>query len=73
MLIRISFDYLISVFSCYNDCIEIGGVSMLKTLALILLVIWIGGLVLNIAAGFIHFVLVLAIISFVVDLVRGRR
>ena len=69
----LSIDYFLRYYSCYNDCIEIGGISMLKTLALILLVIWIGGLVLNIAAGFIHFVLVMAIISFVVDLVRGRR
>jgi hypothetical protein len=46
---------------------------MLWTILVILLALWLLGLVGNIAGGFIHLLLVLAVIIFVVQLIQGRR
>lgn len=47
---------------------------MLWTIALILLVLWLLGLVSSYTlGGFIHILLVIAIIIVIVNLVRGRR
>ena len=46
---------------------------MLIVIAIILLVLWLlGFLVFHVAGGLIHLVLVVAIIMFVVNLLRGR-
>jgi len=46
---------------------------MLIVVAIILLVLWLlGFLVFHIAGGLIHIVLVVAVIMFVVNLLRGR-
>ncbi|MBA2662834.1 MAG: lmo0937 family membrane protein [Bradymonadaceae bacterium] len=47
---------------------------MLWTIAVILLVLWVLGLVTSFTVGgFIHLLLVLAIIAVVVNLIQGRR
>jgi hypothetical protein len=46
---------------------------MLWTIAVILLVLWLLGLVLDFAGGIIHVLLVLAVIIALVNLFRGRR
>jgi uncharacterized membrane protein YtjA (UPF0391 family) len=46
---------------------------MLMTIAAILFVLWILGLIGHVAAGFIHILLVVAIVLFVWHLVTGRR
>jgi len=46
---------------------------MLGTIIVILLVLWLLGLVIHIGGSFIHLLLVIAIIVFIVNLLRGRR
>jgi len=47
---------------------------MLLTIAIILAILWLlGFLAFHITAGFIHILIVVAIILFIVHLVRGRR
>ena len=47
---------------------------MLMTIAMILLVLWLLGLVTSTTlGGFIHILLVLAIIMFLVQFIQGRR
>ncbi len=46
---------------------------MLYTIAVILVVLWLLGLVGHIAGGFIHLLLVLALVMVVINLVAGRR
>ena len=46
---------------------------MLYTIAVILLVLWVLGLVGHVAGAFIHLLLVIAIIMVVVNLISGRR
>ncbi|HET7320596.1 MAG TPA: lmo0937 family membrane protein [Candidatus Saccharimonadales bacterium] len=46
---------------------------MLMTIAAILFVLWILGLIGHVAAGFIHILLVVAIVLFIWHLVTGRR
>jgi hypothetical protein len=49
-------------------------VSMLLAIGVILLVLWaLGFLAFHVAGGFIHLLIVLAVISFIVHLFRGRR
>jgi hypothetical protein len=46
---------------------------MLWTLIVVLLVLWLLGLIGNIGAGFIHLLLVVALIVLVFQLLSGRR
>jgi len=47
---------------------------MLYTLVVILLILWLlGFLAFHIAGGLIHLLLVLAVVLFIVQLIRGRR
>jgi len=46
---------------------------MLVLIAGILIVLWILGLIGNIASGFIHILLVVAVVLFIVHLIGGRR
>ncbi|TMF35046.1 MAG: lmo0937 family membrane protein [Chloroflexi bacterium] len=46
---------------------------MLWTIIVILLVLWLLGLVGSIGGGFIHLLLVLAIVVFLAQLLTGRR
>jgi len=48
-------------------------ISMLWTIAVILIVLWALGLFTHVAGGLIHLLLVVAIIVIVVNLIRGRR
>lgn len=48
-------------------------VGVLWALVVILVVLWVLGLVLNIATGFIHILLVIALIVIVYNLVVRRR
>jgi K+-transporting ATPase A subunit len=47
--------------------------TVLWTIIVILLVLWLLGLIGSIGGGFIHLLLVLAIIVFVAQLLTGRR
>jgi len=46
---------------------------MLWTILAILLVLWLVGLLADIGGGFIHLLLVVALIVFIINLVSGRR
>jgi hypothetical protein len=46
---------------------------MLWTILVILLVLWLIGFAVNVAGSFIHLLLVVAAIIFVVNLLTGRR
>ncbi|NHM29431.1 lmo0937 family membrane protein [Neobacillus terrae] len=45
---------------------------MLWTIAAILLVLWVLGLVFHIAGGLIHFLLVAAVVVFIFNFIRGK-
>jgi hypothetical protein len=45
---------------------------MIWTILVILLVLWLLGLVFNVAGGLIHLLLVVALVVFVIGLLRGR-
>ena len=45
---------------------------MLWTLILVLLARWVIGLVVDVAGGFIHLLLVVALVVFLINLFRGR-
>jgi hypothetical protein len=54
--------------------LNFGGIVMLWTIAVILIVLWALGLVSSVTmGGFIHLLLVLAIIAVVFQLIQGRR
>jgi hypothetical protein len=59
------------VFLMRPQCSE--GVSMLWTIFVILLVLWLLGFSFHIAGGLIHLLLVVALIVLVFNLVAGRR
>jgi hypothetical protein len=46
---------------------------MLLILAIILVAFWVIGLVAHVAGGLIHLLLVIALVMFVLHLLRGRR
>jgi predicted membrane metal-binding protein len=46
---------------------------MLRTIAIILLVVWLVSLLLHVTSGLIHLLLLAAIVVFVYDLLVGRR
>lgn len=46
---------------------------MLWTILVILPALWLVGLVLDVAGGLIHLLLVVALVMFVMNLVRGRK
>lgn len=46
---------------------------MLKTIAIILAIIWLIGLIAHVAGGFIHLVLLAALILLAYDLLMGRH
>ena len=46
---------------------------MLWTVVALLVILWLLGLVANVAGGFIHLLLVLAVVVFVAQLLTGRR
>lgn len=46
---------------------------MLRTIILVLLALWVIGLVADVAGGFIHLLLVVALVVFLINLIRGRR
>jgi hypothetical protein len=46
---------------------------MLWTILVILLVLWLVGLVLDVIGGLIHLLLVVALVVFIINLVRGRK
>ena len=48
-------------------------VGLLWTILVILLVLWLIGLLANIGGGFIHLLLVVALVIFVIQLLTGRR
>jgi hypothetical protein len=45
--------------------------GILEIIAIILVIFWIGGLLLHIAGGLIHILLVIAIILFAIRFIRG--
>ncbi len=45
---------------------------MLWTILVVLLALWLIGLLVDVAGGFIHLLLVVALVVFLINLVRGR-
>jgi len=51
-----------------------GEAPMLETLAIVLIILWVGGLVTSYTlGGFIHILLVIAIIVILLRVIQGRR
>ena len=46
---------------------------MLYTIAVVLVVLWLLGFIGHVAGGFIHLLLVVAVIMVIINLVSGRR
>ena len=46
---------------------------MLKTIVIVLIILWLLGLIAHIGGALIHLILVIAVIVFVYNLVTGRR
>jgi len=46
--------------------------GIIEIVAIILLIMWLGGFALNIGGNFIHLLLVLAIVVFLLRFIRGR-
>jgi hypothetical protein len=46
---------------------------MLWTVMAILLVLWLVGLLTHVAGGFIHLLLVIALVVFIINFISGRR
>lgn len=46
---------------------------MLWTIILVLLALWVIGFMADVAGGFIHLLLVVALVMFLINLFRGRR
>ena len=46
---------------------------MIYTIVVILVILWLLGLIVHVGGGLIHLLLVIALIVFIVNLVRGRR
>jgi hypothetical protein len=46
---------------------------MLYTIAVVLLILWLLGLITSVAGGFIHILLVIAIVVFLLEVISGRR
>jgi Family of unknown function (DUF5670) len=53
--------------------VQEGDFDMLWTILVILLVLWLIGLLSHVGGGFIHLLLVVAVIVLVINLVSGRR
>jgi uncharacterized protein DUF5670 len=57
-----------------SRCLHAKETGMLETIAIILIVLWLLGMVSGVAIGnFIHVLLVIAIVLFLVRLISGRR
>lgn len=52
---------------------QITEVIMLWTIMAILLVLWLVGLLTHVAGGFIHLLLVIALVVFIINFISGRR
>lgn len=46
--------------------------GIIEIVAIILLIMWFGGFFLDIAGGFIHILLVIAVIVFLLRVIKGR-
>ena len=46
--------------------------GMIEIVAIILIIMWLGGFALNIGGGLIHILLILAIVVFLLRFIRGR-
>ena len=49
------------------------GVSMLWTIFVVLLVLWLLGFTLHIGGGLIHILIVIAVVVLIINLISGRR
>lgn len=56
------------------DALDLEDTTMLETIAIILLVLWLLGLVTSYAiGGFIHLLLVFAVVAILIRIINGRR
>lgn len=46
--------------------------GLIELIVIILVIMWLGGFALNIGGGLIHFLLIIAIVVFLVRFIRGR-
>ncbi|WP_442870420.1 lmo0937 family membrane protein [Aneurinibacillus sp. Ricciae_BoGa-3] len=47
--------------------------GILRTIAFVVLVLWLLGLVFKVAGAAIHILLVIAVVMFIIDLITGRK
>jgi hypothetical protein len=67
------FDSMMAIPGCMNHINSTDlGVEMIYTLICLLLAFWLVGMFTHIGGGFIHTLLVLALVVFVFDLLSGR-
>ena len=46
--------------------------GLIEIIAIILIIMWLGGFALNIGGGFIHLLLVIAIVVFLLRFIKGK-
>lgn len=55
-----------------NQNKEVRDMGLIEIIAIVLLIMWFGGFFLNIAGGFIHILLVIAVIVFLLRFIKDR-
>jgi len=50
----------------------VGSMGMIEIIAIVLIVMWLGGFALNIGGGLIHILLVIAVVVFLLRFIRGN-
>ena len=64
--------YLITIRNRYP--ISVKGITVLQTIAIVLLVLWLLGLVSShTMGGFIHILLIIAVVVILIRVIQGRR
>jgi hypothetical protein len=58
---------------CKPTYLKQKGLAMLWTIIVILLVLWLIGLLVHVGGSLIHLLLVIAVIVFIINLLKGRR
>ena len=72
-LFRVAFGSWVQRSFRFLERYQEGDFDMLWTILVILLVLWLIGLLSHVGGGFIHLLLVVAVIVLVINLVSGRR
>jgi Family of unknown function (DUF5670) len=72
--LKIAGSFISKLLSAVNLLDFLGVTKMLETIAVILIILWVLGLVSSYTmGGFIHILLVIAVVVIVIRLIQGRR